>query len=437
MLIVKGFYEYPSLYNNQEHVIAQLGELSTNSRTYALDKTVYSLPEYKNVTFVSFYNIKDDNAAVLDSTYRNLVLNIGDYIFERAQDRTIGSNVNNFRMLLLDEFNGTIDSLTSGKMTFNGTLWMPEWIQFKVTNSADDNLFRIWLSDQAFAQQYDEYLIEIIHPIIPYDDFFKDPRWVREQLKNYDVVGKMNEVGIVRREYPYTHLNAYAFEYTPPGMPEFNTKAVWLAVIYGEAGNSNDLVKDKIMEDILSESEHSRDEWEEIIPELSTNPEIIFVPNFNRYSVETSDHRAGIYSPIVDPREMLELVKATVRGNRYTSTYIENNWELSANIYKSLAFASIGTSETNGTMLKFSTRIKDYIIASNTSTDINRLSTDTIEWMEKFTGLIKAAETMNQYSSVPLGYTRIMRGDIIYAAFHHNFVNYLMVSKHNIELLDL
>lgn len=437
MYILKGFYEFPSLYNNLEHVIAPLGELSSNSRTYALDKTVHALSTYKHVNLISFHTIRDEELASVDVTYREVILNIGNYIYERAMDRTIGSNVNNFRQLINEEFDGQILNLTSGKMIFDGTIWMPEWIQYRVATTGEDNLIRIWMSDQAFAQQFDEYLIEIVHPIIPYDDFFRDPGWVRDKLKNYDIINKIREVTNVRREYPYTHLNAYEFLYTPPGHPEYNYPATWLAVIYGEAGNSLDLIKDKIMEDILSESNHTREEWEEILPELSKNPEIIFVPNFISYALETSDHRAGVYSPTVDPIKLLEMTKATVKGNRYTSTYIENNWEITTNVYKSLAMGCIGTSDVNSIQLKMSTKFPDYILATMGNPDTNRVDPETLNWMNLFTGLIKAAEELDAYNSVPFGYFRVMRENIIYAGFDFNNVNYLMVTKHSIEELDV
>lgn len=433
MYILKGFYEFPSLYNNNLDEIAKLGELSDNSRSYARDKTTHMMSEYRHLNFISFYSIRDDNVSSVNTIYRKLVLSLGNFIYERAHDQTINSNVTSFRNLIQQEFGTVLNSFTCGKMVFNDTVWMPEWIQFKSSESNEDNLIRIWLSDESFSGQYDEYLINIIHPIVPYDDFFKDPLWVRDKLKDYDLTAKIEEAQEVRREYPYTYLKVFDAEYTPPNYPQLNYKAYWLVQIYGEAGNNTDIIKEIITGEILANSNHSRDEWEEILPDLFKNTELIFVPNFIKYAVDSSDLRAGIYSPTVSPNKLLPLMHKTVKGYGYSETHITANYEISSNTLKSIVFGVIGSTSNRENKFTFTQLIPDYFLTTNDSLDINRVHPDTIEFMNKFAGLIKAAEDLTAYSSVPQGYSRAIRDDIVYASFYFKHVNYLMVSKSSIE----
>lgn len=433
MYILKGFFDYPALYNNLEHEVAPLGELSANSRTFARDKTVHVMAEYSDLSFISFHSIRDSEVVSVGTIYRDVCLNLGQYIYDRANDGTIGSNVSEFRGLISSEFGNAISNFTCGKMIYNDSIWMPEWIQFRSVAAGEDNLIRIWLSDDSFAGQYDEYVIEVVHPIVPYDDFFKSPLWVRDTLKDYDLVGKTEQIQELRQQYPYTHFKVFDFEYTPPGYPQLHHKAYWLVIIYGEAGNNTDIIKDHITDEILDNSNHGRVEWEEILPDLFKKTEFIFVPNFLNYAIPNSDHRAGIYSPVINPNKLVPIMEATVKGPGYTTAHIRSRYQVSNSLYKSLGFGIIGSLGNRDGKVELTQVLPDYFLASNDSPDVNRAHPDTVEWMNRFPGLIKAAEALTQFSSVPLGYSRTIRDGIVYASFYYKHVNYLMVSKSSIE----
>lgn len=435
MYILKGFLEFPALIDNTEDVVAVLGELSSNSRTYAKDKTTHNSIEKPAVSFISFHSVRDSETANVNSVYKNLVLNIGNFIFSQAVGGVINSNASAFRQLLLGDFNAEISELSSGNMLTNGTVWMPEWIQFKVSNAQESNIIKLWLADDSFAGQYDEYAIEIIHPIYPYDDFFNNPLEVRDQLKAFDLVGKLEEAQDKRREYPYTYLKAFTFDYTPPGKPQLNTPANWIAIVYGEHGNNPDLIKEKIVSEILSESTHTRPEWETILPDLFKTTEFIFTPFWNQYSIPQSDHRAGVYSPTIDLNKRLALIQRTIKGTNYTPTYVTSHLELSSNIYKSIAFSVVGNPRNKDDITQFSNMYSDYMAVTNDSVDINRVSPATLEWMSIFSRLLVAAEAMTPNTSVPSKVSRTTRDGVVYATAYYKNVNYLVVSKHSVEAL--
>lgn len=435
MYNLKGFLEYPSLINNSKDVVAVIGELSSNSRTYAKDKTTHTNIDTPSVSFISFHSVRDESLASVDSQYKNIILNIGDFIYKQSVNGTINANPMVFRQLLLSEFNTSISELSSGKMVSNGAVWMPEWIEFTFSEVVESNAIRLWLSDEAFSGQYDEYEIEVVHPIIPFDDFFKEPLTVRDTLKAYDLVEKLDEVQNVRKEYPYTHIRAFSFDYTPPGKPQLNTPAYWIVIIYGENGNNPDLIKEKIVAEILADTAHTRSEWEEILPDLFKTTEFIFTPFWDQYSIPQSDHRAGIYSPTIDYRKRLPLILRTVKGNNYTNIYVEGHFELSVNIYKSLAFSVVGSPSNKNGITQFSSQFKDYMVVTNDSPDINRANPNTVEWMTIFSRLIVAAEAMTKSTSVPHGVSRMVRDGVVYATAYYKNVNYLVASKSSVEEL--
>lgn len=434
MYILKGFYEYLPLVNNVRDQIAALGEISGNSLTYAKDKTVHTNTPQPNTTFISFHSVKDDIPVVVGANYTDTVLKLGEYIYKQAVAGVITDSAAQLRQMVLAEFTGIILTFTTGKMINNGFLWMPEWVEYTVAG-AEQNRILIWLADTSFAAQYDEYIIEIIHPILPYDDFFKDPLVVKELLANYSIVEKLDEVQSRREQYPYTYQQAMQFDYVNPRDKTQRFPATWIAIVYGEAGNNPDLIKEKIVSDLLGNTTHSRGDWEAILPDLFMTTEFIFTPLWNQYSVPNAGFRAGIYSPIFDPRQRLRLFRATAIGPAYTQVFVDNNYEESVNIYKSVAFGVVGNPQNRGGITKFSLQFPDYLVTENDSADAQRISPITLEWMMLFSRLLVAAETMTQYTSVPKGVARMTRGNVIYASAFYKNVNYMVVSKGSVEAI--
>lgn len=436
MYELKGFFEYPGYINNNSDQVAVLGEISDNSLTFAKDKTIHTGSSTPNTALISFHSVRNDSVVQVDGVYKEQTLKLGEYIYNQAQAGTITNNATALRQMVMAEFAGVIQSFNSGVMLTNGNVWMPEYVEIKlVTTNSEDNRCIIWLADNSFAAQYDGYIIEIIQPLVPVDNFFKDPLIVKQLLEDYDIVSKLEEAQSTRGEYPYTHLRAFEFDYVSPADNTKRYPAKWLVLIYGEAGNNPDLIKDAIVADILSQSTHPRGEWETILPDLFLTTEFIFTPLWNKYSVPNADFRAGLYSPIFDPNVDNKLVLRTARGPAYTDTYVQANYQSSVNIYKSVGFGVVGNPQNRNGVKKFYTKFPDYVTTEIGSGDANRISAETLEWMALFSKLIVAAETMTQYTSVPAGVSRMVRDTIVYASAYYKNVNYMVVTKSSVEAI--
>lgn len=434
MYELKGFFTYPAYINNTADTVAVVGEISDNSLTYAKDKTYQTGSSTPNVCLISFHSVRDETIVPVTGVYHDQTLKLGEYIFNQAQAGAITNNPAALRQMVLAEFSGVIESYASGVMKTNGTVWMPEYVEVKfTTTNKEDNRVIVWLSDESFSAQYDGYIIEIVQPILPVDDFFKDPLVVKQLLDNYDLVEKLDEAQAVRAQYPYTHLRAFEFDYVNPVDSTKRYPAKWLVVIYGEAGNNPDLIKDAIVKDVLAKSKRPRQDWETIIPDLFLTTEFIFTPLWTKYSVPNSDFRSGLYSPVFDPNTDLKYVLRTARGPAYTDVFVKANFQTSVNIYKSIAFGVVGNPQNRNGVTKFLTKMPDYVVTEVGSGDANRISPDTLAWMMVFSNLLKAAEEMTQYTSVPPGISRMVRDGIIYASAFFKNVNYLVATKASVE----
>jgi hypothetical protein len=151
--------------------------------------------------------------------------------------------------------------------------------------------------------------------------------------------------------------------------------------------------------------------------------------------VPNSDFRSGIYSPVFDPNTDLKYVLRTARGPGYNATFVRANWQSSVNIYKSVAFGVVGNPQNRLGITKFYSMFKDYVVAEVGTGDINRVSPETMEWMMIFSELIKAAESMTPYTSVPRGISRMVRDTIVYASAYYKNVNYLVATKYSVDTI--
>lgn len=435
MYFLKGFITYPSLYDNSPDTVASYGEISSNSLTFSKDKQVLTDPIAPQSGIIVFHSVVQENTVQPNVIYKVTSLRIAQWIYERALDGTLTEDRDQLTSMVLAEFAGIIDTFECGLIGEMGLNYYPEWIQFSLLEPTEENEITLWLSDQSFQAQYDQYALEIVHPIVPYDDFFKLPAEVRSDLISYDLVEKLNEVQTLRADYPYTFQHAYKYDYVNPNDPTDRTPAYWIVIGYGAAGNNLDLINEQITNEILAGSNRPKEDWEQILPELFRRNEFIFTPFWTNYAVPALNYREGLYSPIIDPNTQLNQIKALVKGPGYTEDYIQNNYQVSATLQRSLAFAVVGNSQNRDGIIKFSQKFPDYILVSNDVPDFNRIDPETQEWMLLFSDLLKAAESMNRYTSIPPGLSRIIRDGVIYTSRFYKGVNYLVATKVSTENL--
>lgn len=436
MYTLKGFFIYPQLVNNTADQVSMFGEISPNSLTYAKDKTYYTNSAASQTTFLSFHSVRDGNRTEVPTTIANNAVVLGNFLLTQAQKGTLSSDPYVLRQAVQAEFATKIKDFSCGEILTDGKLTLPEYISYTDISTSEDNDVTVWLADDSFANQYDEYTIEVIAPFTPLDDFFKDPLQVKLKLDSYNLVDKLAEVQVTRGQYPFTLQQAMRYDYQDPEDTSFKLPTYWIVLVYGQAGNNPDIIKQALVDYALNNSTHTREEWVTILPDLFLTTEFIITPLWLNMSVPNREFQAGINSPIINPKKMMDLVKRTARGPKYTPTWVENQVEYSVMLYKSLAFGVLGNPENRGGVTQFSDQFSDYLIATNTSADANRMSPTTLEWSTKFAEMIKTAEVMSQYTRVPTGMSRVVRDGVMYISQYYKNINYLVVSRASVEAVQ-
>lgn len=434
MYNLKAFMVYGAMADNTVGVIAPLGELSTDSMTYAKEKGQYQNPQYDDPTLVSFLSEENNQTVPVSGAQANLALEIGQWIFDEAMGGNISGNASNFLRDLNAEFGDVINTTQVGSMLYNGSVWMPEWIVYGKTGTS--SRIKIWFADEAFSNQYDEYTLEFITPLENIDNFFMSRADVVEKVAARTWTDIVETTERTKGENPYTVLRSDLFPWVDPDDREFELRTYWTTIIYGRGGNNLDIIKQELTEKILAESAYPRSRWAEIFPDLFTNTEFIITPLWSQYAIPNKTLQSGVYSPTVKIADSIALAKKTAQGLGYTSNWVSSHLQASFIPYKSLSFLVIGSPENRDGVVDFDQQFVDYISVSTGSTDFNRMSAATQNFVVFFNELIKAAEHMTDSSDIPTGISRIERNGVWYASAGHNSIQYLVVLRSYLETID-
>tara|TARA_B100000700_G_scaffold208593_1_gene229258 strand:+ start:12183 stop:13508 length:1326 start_codon:yes stop_codon:yes gene_type:complete len=437
MYMLKGFMTIQALADNAPGQIATLGELSTHAKTYSRELGYYNNSQYPDVDFVSFHSVDTNGLdVVVPSTHSDVLLHLGQWMYENSVNGILIGEPDDFVTKVLNEFSEQISDLTTGRMLENSQgNFLPEYIQFKVRNQ-DDNYIKIWFSDDSFRRQYDEYEILVVPPVENVDDLFKTPQEVKALLDEMDDSKRMLRIEQTREQNPDTHTRVDMYTWHNPLQMEYELSTPWTVIIYGAAGNTLDRIRRATVEWVLENSAYPEDEWEKFIPDLFKVTEFLITPLWDEYSIPNETLTAGLNSPIIDYNIILEKARAT--ATQYPDVHVDQYTQVSVANYKSLGFIVVGGTENRDGIYTFKAQFPDYIVIPTSSNEFGRMSPITQEWVMKFSEMLKIAETMDTFSDVPLGYTRVIRDNVMYVAMMHDQVQYLVVSQKSYnEIFDV
>lgn len=429
MFQLYGFMVINELIDNTLNTVSPLGELSPKSRSFSKEVGIYHDEEYDDVRLFTFYSANDGVAEPISKVTAKELLGIGDWL---AKEATL-IRIDNDRAAFMQKFNAEYATRLNlrqvGKMVTNGKHWLPEYIVFTLASDTRENQYKIWFADQSFRGQYDKYEIVVIPPIVNLDDFHKGKAKTLEELKDHDLVDLHKRVNRASDNKPYTYLITYQYEWIDPADKNDKIPTNWTAIVYGEAGQNADIIRDAFAEYVLANSDFSRDQWKKIIPDLFIPTEFYLSPFWTKFATENLQLKGGIHSPVVPLRDITPWAKRTMHG--FEETHINAKAVIFDTIYKSIAIVACGHPMNRIVPVEFEKVWPDYCNIYTTSRDFNRLSPETQDFIMLMNKLLLEAETMTPDSEVQIGMSRVRRGDIYYISEQFKGVTYLVPLRYN------
>ena len=436
MYTLKGFVVMQALSNNAvPRAIAPLGELSTYSKTFSRNIGHYSQSTSPDVDFYSFSSRDDvSEFSEVDTGTSELILTLSQWLYTQALGGAFTEDVAAFVAAVLTEHDVSIADLDAGPMVAGGNgVYLPQWISFSSRARLDEHRIKLWFSDDAFRRQYDEYEITIVPPLDNVDDLLALPVLVKAKLDAIDRSEQAVRVQLAKDNDPTTIDGVELFEWSNPLDTSFKLTLPFTFLHYGPAGNTIDNRRRALVEYILANSARPETEWADFIPDLFKYTEFVITPLWDMRSIPNETLQTGLNTPTVLYRDMLTRALATAPN--YTQEHIAQHLASSVSMYKSMSFLSVGGPDNRDGIMDYHQRFMDYIVVPSTSIEFGRMSPKTQEWVTLLTRMLRVAETMSEFTDVPLDMSRLIRNDIMYVVATFDDVQYLVVSQESYNQL--
>ncbi|MCY1272374.1 hypothetical protein D9M70_209540 [compost metagenome] len=404
--------------------------------TYAREKEYLNSAAAPGHTLVVFSAAEDGEVVQADPVLASRLLLINKWAYEQALGGNFNPSTESFRTAFIQQF-GTQYALWSLGAMVEATpnVYLPGVINLR--DIADDELqYTIWFATEIFEQQFDEYEIKVVPPVDELDSFFLGKTVVKAALAERTPDETMELIQASKEGYPETYLQAEMFEWFDPTDPTdklLRIATYWSVVIYGIAGRNVDAIKEAIRDHILDNSEHTKEEWAAIFPEIFTSTEFIFVPMWKNYAVPNRELEAGMYSSVVNALAAVEELKRLVRGEGYTDEFITSNAEIFGAAHRGISIAVTGGPYNRDEITNFVQRYPDYINVDSTSVDFMRMNPETRRLVLTLAAMMAVAEDMVPDSAVPVQFTRLVREGVLYVATTLDRFQLIVASKYSAE----
>lgn len=438
MYRIKAFGEYNALSNNNPDKVNKLGELSLYSGTFATDRGIFSDPAKPNSTLIVFSSLQEVSAVesvtvAVPPSVSSLILEMMENLIGKASAGDFGDAEAVVRDYIMTFWQGTVQNVVVNTMVTDGNRWLPSSIVFEGTSTTNPFQAQVWFSDDNFKNEYDLYLNRVAMPVTSLDSFFDSATAVQAILTNQlDIASIMAKVSLVAAGQPYTDAITTFFDWVDPTNNSTRIGIPWTVVNYGEAGRNIDSIRADLAAYILANTAYTEDQWTKLFPDIFGSNEFIFVPFYNHIAIPDDAVNSGVYSPGGNIEMQKAVAKTMIRGAGYDDAYMSANLNLVASVYKSIQLGVIGGYRNKDGVNQFGDRWKDYIAVGTNSIDFRRMSDKTQQFILTLNTMLAIAETMTAVSSVPRGYLRLVRNEILYVTATFDKVSLIVVSRNSL-----
>lgn len=423
--------------DNASNATAKLGELSTYGATFAREVETYIDESVSaNKHLMVFHNTgTSTNPLPLYAYPENykLALDVTEKIVQASKAGQItedGSSV--YAWLIANYTSSNMAFPQIGTMVHNGVIWLPSYISWTDAkldeNQAviDQTQIFLWFADGAFRGGHYEYDFATLPPIDNLDLFIEDPATAKTLAQSRSREEEAVLLEDLRNDCPETYRGCPMYMCYYPGDSNLNYPTNWYFLAWGIRGADSSVYREELRQFILANSKYPADEWENIFPDLFGQEEMRISPQWDDYAIPNETLTAGLYSPVIKPALIAELMRKALPGQ---DTHIDAYMYSLPSMYKSLTAAICSHPDNDADAYDFHVMYPAYILASSTSPDFGRIPQSTRDWIVKYQTALVHAETMTHITVVPPGHSRTIRDGIIFCSFEDSGVFYHIAAK--------
>ena len=430
MKIIQGFVTISKFVNNTPGQTALIGELSTWSRTYSKEKGEYTDGGVPGYVLTTFKVVDPDSGMMTNLTDSEAkeALEIVKEVELYGERNTRPYDPVDFRNSIQVNFYGRIAGLEIGQFVDNGELAVPEFMSWTSTTNGG-NVVKIWLTDAAFSDQYTDYSITVIPPVVNVDTMVGEFSVAKREVESRTIAQMGDIIQAEKLEHPETYVRIYTFELHNKHDTRQKIETHWPVLIYGKSGDTIDAAKDAITEYIRMNSTAPEQVWELVLPELFKRTEFVFIPRWDKLAVPNLTEIAGLYSSMLNAVECVEFARDNIPF--YNTTFTEQNTSVMAYPYKQVLMLVVNGEKNISTKKTIQSLYPDYIPVASTSPDFSRMQKKTRDWVLFLADLVIVAEVATVLTTLPKDMRRTIRNGKLFISAVLDEVNYMVAAKSN------
>lgn len=431
----KGFAHIGIAVDNKPNVVSPVGELSGLSLTFTRDQSKHTSGASPGYMLRGFtYNV-DDVATQFPEVDAVKILAVIAWLYSKSNLGTLTSDVLSVRNIWILEQAANFDLAEIGDMVnYNTSKWMPGYITFAPKDDLTTR-WKIWFAEDAFFNQFDAYEINHVKPLTPLDKFFYDYVNLKPLLDAVTLGSQMAEAEVLRNGKPETRYRVDTFDWVDPIDRDLRIPVDWMSLVYGEAGDNLDNVKESLSQWILKpeNTSHTRDEWAVIFPDIFTSTELIFVPIWDEFAVAPRPRESGIYRGAGNVEVGVGKAQKLCKGVKYNDAYIRSVVNDCPTQFKSVRCYVVGGPENRDGKNQLILRHPDWLNVPTTHVDFMRMTELTRGAVTLIMEMLQYAEEMTATTTPPTGFNRTIRDGVMYITKSYEKFLYLVVVKSSFD----
>lgn len=430
MYTFKGFISIPALVSNTDGITADVGELSSYGYTFSREiKTYSTVGSGVNVHCFSSRSSVMDARIAPPGVVTDLLKTLSAWVHQRQNGLAAAESISEFKLALGAQYPTEISDIVVPSMSVSITgHTYPTSISFTCTGyTAETNTVKLWFNSTAFLQEYDEYELVIVPPVANIDTLQTDYLSASAAIAAVDPAQTYALIQSARGSKPETLMISQMYSLVNKTNVTVSTKTYWTVLVYGPAGNSEDLIRAAVVAYLAANSTNALSKWKTILPDVFSVTEFMIVPLWNQYAVPPRTITPGIYSQACTVSGMLSYLKRVIPS--YSGSHIDNHAQTIPHPYYNVLLACIGNLENRGAKYAVTDFHPDILSVGSTSTDFGRMSVSTQALLRHFTQMLMIAQSMTTTTDIPTAYKKSTRDGVLYITLTYEDVVYLVASK--------
>lgn len=423
MIDVKGFIQIPSFISNAEDQVAAIGELGPRQRTYSTDRQHYQDPA-KDASELVIFSCKDNGSKVLfPSTLKDLCLDIMEEAFNNFVPEESFRQQVEVAFPDLNNVNTGTDRLHNGKV-------MTDWFSFDTIDSGVPVTIKLWLSNESFASEYDEYSHVIIQPATILEDYH-DTYAKAQAAKNAFTLSVRNlaqNTAIGKK--PPTQINIVELTWQDPTNDVNVVVTEWTVICYGEQALTYENMLEAIRQHLLDNSSHDLASWITFFPDLDNIDIIYLFPQWNNVSLSSSS-TPGVgnnhYSSFALYDKGMDNLRKILTTP--TLTIMKKYADVIFSIYKSIAIITVGSENNSDGHKRFSDIFPQYTVMNINDINIGRLPNQLSSFISLLNQVLVQAEFDDGTTLPPTGMVRYSSAGADFIEVIYSNVTYRVCTK--------